>query len=172
MIRVALPRDAAAVGRIHVESWNVAYRGIMPDDVIARTDLTYRIKFWGERIADPEWPVFVITEEGEIVAFCQMIPSRDPDDDPKRVGHITSLHVLPHLRGRGHGRTLVDHVRAEFRKRGFDELTLWVLEENQSARRFYEKYGFLLDSGTRTYPKTEVPEVRYRIRVSNAAQPE
>ena len=171
-LRSATLVDAAAVARIHVESWNIAYRGIMPDDVIARTDLTYRTKFWGERIADPEWPVFVITEEGEIVAFCQMIPSRDPDDDPTRVGHITSLHVVPQLRGRGHGRALVDHVLAEFRRRGFAELTLWVLEENLSARQFYEKYGFRLDGGTRTYPKTEVPEVRYRIRLSNPAPQE
>jgi ribosomal protein S18 acetylase RimI-like enzyme len=168
-IRRATLADAAAVGRIHVESWNVAYRGIMPDDVIARTDLVYRTKFWGERIADPEWPVFVITEEGEAVAFCQMIPSRDPDDDPARVGHITSLHVLPQLRSRGHGRALIDHVRAELQRRGFAELTLWVLEENRNARRFYEKYGFRLDGGTRTYPKTQVPEVRYRIRVSEPA---
>ena len=41
-LRRALPADAHAVARIHVESWNVAYRGIMPDDVIARTDLAYR----------------------------------------------------------------------------------------------------------------------------------
>ena len=171
-LRRATLADTAAVGRIHVESWNVAYRGIMPDEVIARTDLAYRTKFWGERIADREWPVFVIDEAGAIVAFCQMIASRDPDDDPARVGHITSLHVLPHLRSRGHGRALVDHVRAEFQRRGFAELTLWVLEENQNARRFYEKYGFRLDSGKKMYPKTEVPEVRYRIRLSNPAEPE
>jgi ribosomal protein S18 acetylase RimI-like enzyme len=164
-LRTALLADAAAVARIHVESWNVAYRGIMPDDVIARTDLAYRTRFWGERIAVREWPVFVIDEEGEVVAFCQMIPSRDPDDDPARVGHITSLHVLPHLRGRGHGRALLDHVRQELRRRGFADLTLWVLEENRDARRFYEKYGFQVDGGTRKYPKTDVPEVRYRIKL-------
>jgi ribosomal protein S18 acetylase RimI-like enzyme len=73
--------------------------------------------------------------------------------------------VLPHLRGRGHGRTLLDLVRAELKRRGFDELTLWVLTENHPARRFYERYGFTLDDRTRTYPKTQVPEVRYRIPV-------
>lgn len=52
-LRRATDADAAAVGRIHVESWNVAYRGIMPDDVIAQTDLAYRTRFWAERIADP-----------------------------------------------------------------------------------------------------------------------
>ena len=167
-LRRATSADAAAVGRIHVESWNVAYRGIMPDDVIARTDLAFRTQFWAERIADRAWPVFVIEEDGECVAFCQMIPSRDSDDDPKQIGHITSLHVLPSLRGRGHGRLLMDHVLGEFRKRGYTAVTLWVLEQNLPARRFYEQYGFRLDAATRRYPRTEVPEVRYRIELSKA----
>jgi ribosomal protein S18 acetylase RimI-like enzyme len=165
-LRRAVDADAATVGRIHVESWNVAYRGIMPDDVIARTDLAYRTAFWAERIADSEWPVFLVEENGDAVAFCQMISTRDPDDDPTRVGHITSLHVLPHLRGRGYGRILIDHVFAEFQRRGFVEVTLWVLKENRDARRFYEHYGFRLDGGSRRYPRTSVPEVRYRIRLT------
>ncbi|HEY7193802.1 MAG TPA: GNAT family N-acetyltransferase [Gemmatimonadales bacterium] len=165
MIRRADVADAGTVARIHVESWNVAYRGIMPADVIARTDLAYRTSFWTERIADREWPVFLIEEDGEAVAFCQMISTRDADDDPARVGHITSLHVLPHLRGRGYGRALLDVVFAEFRSRGFSEVTLWVLEGNQKARQFYESTGFELDGGKGTYPKTAVPEVRYRIRL-------
>jgi len=92
LIRRADAADVGAVARIHVESWNVAYRGIMPDDVIARTDLAYRTAFWTERIADREWPVFLIEEDGETVAFCQMIPTRDPEDDRTRVGQIPSLH--------------------------------------------------------------------------------
>ncbi len=164
-LRVATAADAAAVARIHVESWKVAYRGIMPDDVIARTDLAYRTPFWTERIANREWPVFVIEEAGEVVAFCQMIPSPDSDDDPKTVGHITSIHVLPHLRGRGHGRALLDQAFAEFRRRAFSEVTLWVLEGNASARRFYEGLGFKQDGGRKNYPGTEVPEVRYRIEI-------
>ena len=80
----------------------------MPD-VIAKTDLAYRTRFWAERIADHEWPVLVIEENGVCLAFCQMIPSRDHDDDPKRIGHIT-WHVLPHLRGHGYGRALVGHI--------------------------------------------------------------
>ena len=153
------------MARIHVESWNVAYRGIMPDDVIARTDLAYRTAFWTERIADREWPVFLLEDEGRPVAFCQMIATTDPGDDPKRVGHITSLHVLPQLRGRAYGRALLDEVFAEFQRRGFIEVTLWVLEENRKARRFYERKGFVVDGGTKTYPRTAVPEVRYRLKL-------
>ena len=171
ILRRATDADAAAVGRIHVESWNVAYRGIMPDDVIAKTDLAYRTQFWAQRLADPDWPVFVIEEGGECVAFCQMIASRDPDDDPNQIGHVTSLHVLPHLRSKGHGRLLVNRVLDEFRERGFVAVTLWVLEENRAARRFYERYGFRQDAATRCYPRTNVPEVRYRIQLSNIEPP-
>jgi ribosomal protein S18 acetylase RimI-like enzyme len=163
-IRRARSSEAGLVAHIHVESWNVAYRGIMPDDVIARTDLAYRTAFWAARLADREWPVFLTEQNGAGVAFCQMVPTIDPDDDPKLVGHITSLHVLPHLRGHGHGRALMDHALAEFRRRGFAAVTLWVLEGNQKARGFYEKCGFQLDGGIKNYPGTEVPEVRYRIR--------
>lgn len=162
-VRVATTADAPAVARIHVASWDVAYRGIMPDDVIARTDTAYRTRFWTERLATREWPVLVIDAGGEILAFCHMVPSPDPGDDPKTVGHITSIHVLPHLHGRGHGRALLDHAFAEFRRRCFSEVTLWVLEGNASARRFYEQLGFKEDGGRKTYPGTEVPEVRYRI---------
>jgi len=162
-LRRALSDDATTVAHIHVESWNVAYRGIMPDDVIARTDLAYRTAFWKERIANREWPVFLLEETGNAVGFCQMVPTNDADDDPQRVGHITSLHVLPQLRGQGYGRRLMEHVLGEFRRRGFSEVTLWVLEENRNARRFYEKSGFRVDGGSRRYPRTNVPEVRYRI---------
>ena len=165
MIRRAGLADAETVARIHVESWNVAYRGIMPDDVIASTDLAYRTIFWNERIADREWPVFLLEDNDRAVAFCQMIPTKDPDDDPKRVGHITSLHVLPELRGHGYGLVLMDHVRNELRRRKFTELTLWVLERNQKARAFYERCGFREDGGKRTYSHTNVPEVRYRVKL-------
>jgi len=141
-LRVATAADAEALGRIHVESWKVAYRGIMPDDVIARTDLAFRTRLWTDRLATREWPVFVIETGGELVAFCHMVPSPDPGDDPKTVGHITSIHVLPQLRGRGHGRALLDRAFAEFRRRGYAEVTLWVLERNASARHFYEGLGF------------------------------
>jgi ribosomal protein S18 acetylase RimI-like enzyme len=170
-IRVAGAADVAAVARIHVESWKVAYKGIMPDHVIERTDIAYRTAFWAERIARREWPVLLLEEEGEVVAFCHMIPSPDEGDDPQRVGHITSIHVLPHLRTRGHGRALLDHAFAEFRRRDYTEVTLWVLEENASARRFYERVGFKHDGGRQTYPRTEVPEVRYRIRLSLLPDP-
>src|SRR3989442_2598267 len=88
-----------------------------------------------------------------------MIPTKASDDDASRVGHITSLHVLPHLRGRGYGRMLIDHVFAEFQPRRFAEVTLWGLEKNWSALRFYQNHGFHLECVTRRYPRTKLPHM-------------
>jgi ribosomal protein S18 acetylase RimI-like enzyme len=66
----------------------------------------------------------------------------------------------------------LDHAFAEFRRRGMTAVTLWVLEGNASARRFYERAGFTDDGARKTYPKTEVPEVRYRIRLSLLSLPQ
>jgi len=34
LLRPAQPADAAAVARVHVRSWQVAYRGLLPDEYL------------------------------------------------------------------------------------------------------------------------------------------
>lgn len=55
---------------------------------------------------------------------------------------------------------------AELARRGLAGCTLWVLEENAPARRFYERLGMRTDGGRRMYPGTAVPEVRYRLALA------
>jgi hypothetical protein len=58
---------------------------------------------------------------------------------------------------------------AGLRARGFEPITLWVLEKNERARRFYEIAGWTLDEGSATaVPGQEalaepLLEVRYRL---------
>jgi ribosomal protein S18 acetylase RimI-like enzyme len=59
----------------------------------------------------------------------------------------------------------IDRALAELRQRGHAECTLWVLEENRPARRFYEKLGWQFDGGRKQYANTKVPEVRYRMAI-------
>jgi ribosomal protein S18 acetylase RimI-like enzyme len=164
-IRVAGPKDIRTLARIHVASWDVAYRGIMPDDMIAKTDLAYRIRDWSRRLAEPDWPAFLMEVDGEAVGFYHITASPDADVDPRTAGHITSFHILPHLRGKGYGRTLMDHAMKEFSRRGLTQATLWVLEKNKPARQFYDALGWTADGARKDYPRTDVPELRYRIRI-------
>jgi RimJ/RimL family protein N-acetyltransferase len=47
---------------------------------------------------------------------------------------------------------------------GFREVTLWVLEGNDRARRFYERWRFEPDGSTKTDERFGFPisEIRYR----------
>jgi GNAT superfamily N-acetyltransferase len=56
---------------------------------------------------------------------------------------LVSMWVAPSARGRGIARQLVDAVAAWARADGADELALWVVLDNGSARSSYERAGFV-----------------------------
>lgn len=53
-----------------------------------------------------------------------------------------SLYVLPEEFRKGYGGTLLSYVSKVLKENGYSNIYLWVLEENQRARNFYEKMGF------------------------------
>ncbi len=62
----------------------------------------------------------------------------------------------------GVGSELIQWGINELRKRNYTEITLWVLEENIRARRFYEKIGFYHDGTVKEINiGKELKEYRY-----------
>ena len=45
--------------------------------------------------------------------------------------------------GKGYGKKLLETSILELKKLGFDELFLWVLDDNITAKNFYEHLGLL-----------------------------
>jgi ribosomal protein S18 acetylase RimI-like enzyme len=46
---------------------------------------------------------------------------------------------------------------------GYSAITLWVLRDNERARRFYDRAGFTPDGATNVLTRLgDVPELRYR----------
>lgn len=72
-------------------------------------------------------------------SYCK---SRFPDFSD--FGETVSIYFLPQYIGKGYGKLLLDAVIGELEQLGFDEIFLWVLEDNLKARKFYEKAGFTL----------------------------
>lgn len=78
-------------------------------------------------------------------------------------GEIVSIYFLPQYIRKGLGTLLTQAALAELKKMGYQSCCLWVLEENERARRFYEKMGFVPDGA---YMEQEIGgkvlrEVRY-----------
>ena len=44
--------------------------------------------------------------------------------------------------GKGYGKTLMKSTISELKILGYENIFLWVLEENGRARHFYEQFGF------------------------------
>ena len=80
-IREARVADAAAIARVHVESWQTTYPGIVPAEYLESLDVREREGRW-HAILEPESEGFYYvaeSDEGEIVGFAGGGPDRSGD---------------------------------------------------------------------------------------------
>ncbi len=79
------------------------------------------------------------------------------------VAELYALYVHPAWWSTGTGRTLMDRVLARTARAGHSCITLWVLQDNARARRFYERAGFAADGTSNILDRLGgVTEIRYR----------
>lgn len=64
-------------------------------------------------------------------------------------GWLHAIHVHPDWIGRGVGLALLNEARISLRELGFTRASLWVLEDNERACRFYERNGWVLSGQIR-----------------------
>ncbi len=141
VVRAATPADAPAIARIHVETWQTAYRGIVPDDFLASLSVEARERRWAGVLGREGGDEFVYVAEdegGQVIGFASGGPEQSGDPDYK--GELYTLYVLRGRQGRGHGRHLLGAVARRLAARGIGSLLLWVLAEGP-ARPFYEAIG-------------------------------
>jgi ribosomal protein S18 acetylase RimI-like enzyme len=146
-VRPASAADATAIGTVHVRTWQAAYAGLMPADALAALDIADRAAFWRRVIsvrADPA-ALFVAESGGEVVGFASVGRSGPADGAEPPAGQVYAIYVTPGQWSTGAGlalmRASVEHLGAQ----GFTEIRLWVLDTNERARRFYERFGFAPD---------------------------
>ncbi|SRR6266700_3207385 len=85
------------------------------------------------------------------------------DGESGRVAELYALYVRPAWWSTGTGRVLMEKVLARSAAAGYRSITLWVLRDNQRARRFYERAGFAPDGAANVLTGLGgVIEVRYR----------
>ncbi len=167
-VRPATLADADGIGRVHVRSWQTAYRGQMPQDHLDGLDPAHRAKLWRRIIGETEpsrGGVFVAVAEGDgITGFASFGPSRDGDTDPGVTGEVFAIYADPDAWGTGTGRALMASAVAELARLGYADAILWVLDTNDRARRFYALAGWEADGANKTDGSRgfDLTEVRYR----------
>ncbi|MGH2540891.1 MAG: GNAT family N-acetyltransferase [Actinomycetota bacterium] len=164
-IREADPDDARAVARVQVGSWRWAYRGHVPEETLSALDVVERESRWRDAIPDGDQIVLVAVDpRGAVVGFAHAAGSDDADA-ASGTAQLYAIYLGEEAAGKGIGRALLARVSDEMRSAGFARTTLWVLESNEHARRFYERAGWSWD-GTRSAHQVQcanLPIVRYAV---------
>lgn len=130
--------DRMAISKVYEESWKYAYKGIVPQDYLD----SIPEGGWATGLGDPKRKTLVYTDKGRIIGTSSFCESRF--DKFSGQGEIISIYLLPEYMGKGYGKNLLEEVVEELKRLGYQNIFLWVLEDNIRARRFYEKQGFSL----------------------------
>ncbi len=149
-LRPARPGDAAAIAKVHVETWRATYAGIVPDAYLVSMTESKQALQWNNMIRRAVAPEAVLAAEsadvpgGRIVGFGSCGRTRDRvrgrGATGSGSGEIFTLYVTPDWQGRGIGRLLLEGLLVRLHGSGLSEAVLWVLSDNP-ARFFYEGLG-------------------------------
>jgi GNAT superfamily N-acetyltransferase len=142
-VREARQEDAAAIARVHVDSWRTSYRGIVPEGFLSGLSYEDFEGRWQGRlrdVGDPRWAYRVAElPSGRIVGFASGGP-RQESAYADYGGELYTLYLLREHQGAGMGRRLFSSVARGLAEGGITSLLAWVLARNPS-RRFYEAVG-------------------------------
>jgi len=162
-LRPAEPSDAMDVARVHVRSWQVGYRKLLPDAYLDSLRPEHRAPIYNFGNPDPRKPATIVATEGDVIfGFVTTGIARDPDVQGS--GEVLALYVDPDRWGQGVGSALLAAARARMLDLGFRSAVLWVLAGNTRAERFYQAGGWRPDGLTRTESVwgSVADEIRYR----------
>ncbi len=126
------------ISKVYEESWKSAYKDIIPQDYLASIPKGR----WVQGLDNQGRKTLVCVDNGRIVGTSSFCQSRF--EQFQGWGEVISIYLLPDYVGKGYGKSLMDAVLLELKRQGYENVFLWVLEENFRARNFYERYGFLL----------------------------
>lgn len=135
---------------MHVAAWREAYRGIAADSHLEKFTIKSRTECFRKFLAsDSEksssGETRVVESDGRIVGFLTLGGSRDSDSKHGSTGEIWGIYLSPRYWRRGIGRYVCKQAENILASQGYTAATLWVIELNQRARRFYEAMGFESD---------------------------
>jgi ribosomal protein S18 acetylase RimI-like enzyme len=150
-----------------VRSWQGAYQGLIPQAYLDGLDPAARTGRWAKSLTESDWTyggtLIVAGDDGVMLGFANAQACRDEDSDAS-VAEIWAIYLAPDAYGKGYGRELMTATLDFLAQLAYAQVTLWVLDSNVRARRFYEAAGFRADGAVKVDDGRGFPlrEVRYR----------
>lgn len=140
-VRPAAPADAADLARVHRQSWQEAYTGLLGEEVL-RTQAEHAGQQWAARLADPFGPHYWLAQREQSVVGLAWAEGVGPGQPAPL--ELVAMYVLASEYGTGTATALLTATI------GDAPCFLWVAQGNARAQAFYRRHGFRADGAART----------------------
>lgn len=143
-VRPAISDDADAIAEVHVKAWREAYEGLLPKTLLDGLSIDHRAAHWRQMLnatsPQDEMAAYVaVDNHGGMIGFGSCGTQRSDDLALAGFkGEFQAIYVLQRAQRRGIGRKLMMVMTACLQAKSYRSGSLWVLEENHTARRFYD----------------------------------
>lgn len=134
--------DVKQLTDVHIRSWQSAYEGLIPNNVLKNIDPQSRLEMWTNAVREAPSETIVAEIDGVVAGFANFGRYRDNDIE---AGEIRAIYLLGKYWGKGIGSALLENSLSVLKK-NYGIFMLWVLESNELAIRFYERHGFIKDA--------------------------
>jgi ribosomal protein S18 acetylase RimI-like enzyme len=140
---------------------------MLPSEFLAGLSVQQRTEFWHRELIGGRSLILVAEKEGSVAGWISAGASRDPD--AKDTSEVYAVYVAPDCWRHGFGRHLMGAIEEHPSSR--NEITLWVLDQNQRAIAFYRKMGYDFDGAKRSdqLAGVTISEMRLRKTMPNKA---
>jgi ribosomal protein S18 acetylase RimI-like enzyme len=136
----ASTKDSEIISKLHALSWKTAYKGIVPQEYLDELKYDFWVDAFQNWISNNILTVQLLYRN-ETPAGC-IAYGKARDENYLGWVEIVSIYIHPDYWRRGYGHKLLETAILDMKKRGYQNCYLWVLRENHSAQKFYEKHGF------------------------------
>lgn len=161
LIRYADLSDSGMLGKIHSKSAQEGFKGILQDNVLKDVfSVERRANRFADELSKGYPKTAIALEENEPAGLISFGSCRYGNRDKSWI-EIWRVYVIQEFWGTGIAEDLIEWGINEIKKEGFNNIELWVLEENIRAKSFYERVGFKYDN---TFQEIDMgKELRYII---------
>ena len=141
------------IAKVYIDSFKNTYEGFVSED---KLDLITQDN-WFENIHDYR-DFFVLIDQDAIIGMASIL-----DDEIERI------YLRYDYLDQGYGNLLLNAMVIELTERGYDEICLWDLKENQRATSFYKKNDFVETDSTGNFhfDKDNLKEVKFVLNLKH-----
>ncbi|MES2252863.1 MAG: GNAT family N-acetyltransferase [Pseudomonadota bacterium] len=164
--RSATLDDASAIARVHLQAWKESYVGLIEQEYLDSISFSDRLKLRRNMLttANSKKLNLVVLHNEKIIGFCDAGPCFTPSSDYK--GEVYAIYLLNEYKHLGIGTELIQMAKKHLVEQELTPFIVWVLAENKSACRFYEKCkGFVFQRKHEWIGSVQYQEIGYLYHV-------